>query len=173
MFGNRFFTRSLFVSLMMAGLLSSAHAADPCQPLANAAGKLATTPTHIYGTTINNATDNKPTTTEMIYAKGAVYLKVGGNWMRTKLTPQELVTQDQDKRKNGSCQYLKDESIDGEAAAVYSERSQSGEAQAQLWISKSSGLLLHMDWDIGSSGQGHTTHISMRYEYANVQPPKI
>jgi hypothetical protein len=29
MFGNRFLTRSFFVSLMMAGLLSSAHGADP------------------------------------------------------------------------------------------------------------------------------------------------
>jgi len=97
--------------IVMLSILAShyAMAADSCQTLANAAGKLATTPTHIYGTTIKNAPDNKPTTTEMIYANGAVYLKVGGNWMRTKLTPQELVAQDQDKRKNGSCQYLKDE----------------------------------------------------------------
>lgn len=33
MFGDRFFTRSLFISLMMTGFLASAHAADPCQPM--------------------------------------------------------------------------------------------------------------------------------------------
>jgi hypothetical protein len=68
---------------------------------------------------------------------------------------------------------LKDEPMGGETAAVYSERSQSGEAQAQLWISKSSGLLLREEMDIGSGGQGHATHLSMRYEYANVQAPRI
>jgi hypothetical protein len=161
--------------IVMLSILASHHAmaADSCQPLQNAAAKLATTPTHIYATTVNSGTDNKPTTTEMIYTKGAVYGKVGGSWMRTNLTPQELVAQEQEKQKNGSCRYLKDESVAGEMAAVYSERSQSGEAQAQLWISKSSGLLLREEMDIGSGSPGHPTHMSMRYEYANVQAPKI
>ena len=29
------------------------------------------------------------------------------------------------------------------------------------------------EMDIGSGGQGHATHMSMRYEYANVQAPRI
>ena len=109
----------------------------------------------------------------MIYAKGAVYEKVGGNWMRTALTPQELVAQEQEKQKNGLCHYTKDESIGGEMAALYAERSQSGEAQAQLWISKSSGLLLREEMDIGSGSTGPATHMSMRFEYANVQVPRL
>ena len=50
MLSNRFFTRSLFVSLMMAALLSSAHAADPCQPVFDALTKVVTTPNHGYST---------------------------------------------------------------------------------------------------------------------------
>jgi hypothetical protein len=50
MFGNRFITRSLFWSLMMAGLLSSAYAADSCQPVFDARTKLITTPSHSYTT---------------------------------------------------------------------------------------------------------------------------
>ncbi len=172
MIRNSLFAFSLFSSLMVVGFSVPSAAADSCQPLANAVEKLATTPTHIYATTLNGA-DKKPTSTEMIYAKGAVYGKVGGNWMRTNLTPQELVAQDQDKQKNGSCHYVKDESIGGETAAVYSERSQSGEAQAQLWISKSSGLVLREEMDISAGGQQKSTHMSMRFEYANVQAPKI
>jgi len=171
MFRNAGFIVMLSILASMAS--HHAMAADSCQPLQNAAAKLATTPTHIYATTVNSGTDNKPTTTEMIYANGAVYGKVGGNWMRTNLTPQELVAQDQDKQKNGSCHYIKDESIGGETAAVYVERSQSGEAHAQLWISKSSGLVLREEMDISSGSPGLATHMSMRYEYANVQAPKI
>ena len=171
MFRNTLF---ICVLLILASMAShNAMAADSCQPLQNAAAKLATMPTHIYATTVNKGPDNKPTTTEMIYAKGSVYGKVGGNWMRTNLTPQELVTQNQEKQKNGSCHYIKDELVGGEMATVYSERSQSGEAQAQLWISKSSGLLVREEMDIGSGGQEHATHMSMRYEYANVQAPRI
>jgi hypothetical protein len=133
----------------------------PASHWRNAVGRLVTTPTHIYATTVNNGPDDKPTTTEMIYAKGAVYGKVGGNWRRTHLTTQEMVVQDQDNQRNGSCHYLKDEPIGGETAAVYCERSQSGEGQAQLWISKSSGLLLGEEMDTGSGGQGHATHLSM------------
>jgi hypothetical protein len=50
MFGNRFITRSLFWSLMMAGLLSLAYAADSCQPVFDALTKLITTPSHSYTT---------------------------------------------------------------------------------------------------------------------------
>lgn len=171
MFRNALFICALLILVSMAS--HYAMAVDSCQPLQNTAAKLATMPTHIYATTVNNGADSKPTTIEMIYAKGAVYEKLGGSWMRTNLTPQELVAQDQEKQKNGSCHYMKDELVGGEMAAVYTERSQSGEAQAQLWISKSNGLLLREEMDIGSAGRGHATHISMRYEYANVQAPRI
>jgi hypothetical protein len=169
MLRNAFF---VFLLLVLASMtLPCAMAADSCRPLANAVGKLATTPTHIYA--ITNDGSNKPTTTEMVYAKGDVYGKVGVSWMRTNLKTQNMVSQSQDKQKTGSCHYLKDELVGGENAAVYSERSQSGEAQSQLWISKSSGLLLREEVDISSGGKGPATHMSMRYEYANVQAPKI
>lgn len=76
MFRNAFSISMLFMLISIAS--PYAKAADSCQPLANAAAKLVTTPTHIYATTLN-APANKPTIIEMIYAKGAVYGKVGGN----------------------------------------------------------------------------------------------
>jgi hypothetical protein len=149
--------------------LPHAAATDSCQPLLDASQKLATTPTHIYGT-VSNGHQSKPTMTEMIYTGNAVYAKLDTGWMRTKLTPQETIDRD---KKAGSCRYVKDESIGGETAAMYSEESPSGEAQSQLWISKSKGLLLRQEVNIASDDKESMTHISMRYEYANVQAPRF
>ncbi|HEY1464865.1 MAG TPA: hypothetical protein VGF44_15725 [Terriglobales bacterium] len=171
MIGTRIFAFSLFASLMVMAFVAPSSAADSCQPLVNAVSKLATTPTHIYASTGDGS--DKPTNVEMIYIHGDVYGKVGSGWMRTNLKTQDMVAQTQDKEKGGSCRYLKDESVGGEAADVYSERSQSGEAQSQVWISKSRGLLLREETDISSGGKGPATHMSMRYEYSNVQTPKI
>jgi hypothetical protein len=162
---------SLLFLLTAVGLSASVYAADSCQPVADSVAKLATTPTHIYAT-IDDGSDSKPTTTEMIYINGAVYAKVGDKWMRTALTPKELVGKEQDKQKGGSCQYLKDDSIDGDKAAVYSVQSKSGEAGARLWISKSRGLPLREEMKIDSGGKGRDSHISMRYEYVNVHEPR-
>jgi len=122
---------------------------------------------------LNHRFAPKPTTTEMIYADGAVYSNLGDIWTRTGLTTQEMAAQDQDKRKDGSCHYVKDESVSGETAAVYVSRSESGKAQAQFWISKSKGLPLLEVVDIDFGGKGRNTHMSMRYEYANVRAPRI
>ena len=170
MIRGHIFVFSLLTSLMATALVAPSSAADSCQPLADAISKLATTPTHIYSTMSEGS--DKPTNIEMIYVHGDVYGKVGSGWMRTNLKTQEMVAQTQDKEKGGSCRYLKDESVGKEMAAVYSERNQSGEAQSQLWISKNTGLPLREETDLSSGGK-RTTHMSMRYEYVNVQAPKI
>ena len=89
MFGNRFFTRSLFLSLMMAGLLSSAHAADSCQPVFDALTKLITTPSHSYSTGVVNG---KPISAETIYVEGKTYMLAKGKWMLSPVTPSDLLT---------------------------------------------------------------------------------
>lgn len=160
-----------FVLLILASMAApEATAANPCQPLEDAIGKLATTPRHIYSA-VSDGLDNKPTTVEMIYAGGAVYLKVADKWMRTNFTTQEMTHQSLEKQKQGSCHYEKDEPVGGQAAAVYSMQSQSGGAKAQLWISKSTGLLLREELDVDSGGKGRNSHTSMRYEYDNIQAP--
>jgi hypothetical protein len=170
MFRNVFF---ILMAFTLATVFSPyAAAADSCQPLLDASQKLATTPTHIYAT-VSNGRKSTPTMTEMIYAGNAVYAKLDTGWMRTKLNPQETIDRDRSQKKTGSCRYVKDESIGGETAAMYSEQSSSGKAQSQLWISKSKGLLLRQEVEIGSDNKESATHISMRYEYANVQAPRI
>lgn len=61
-----------------------------------------------------------------------------------------------------SCSYLRDDSVDGEAAAVYDEqyRSTTGATHALIWISKTSGRLLREeeDGDIAGKGKGHIAY---------------
>ena len=61
-----------------------------------------------------------------------------------------------------SCSYLRDEFVDGQAAAVYREKYQSkaGSTDATIWISKTSGLMLReeQDGDVVGKGKGHISY---------------
>src|SRR5258708_9273546 len=136
-----------FVLLTLALMVPpDATAANSCQPLEDAIAKLATTPTHIYSA-VSDGLDSKPTAIEMIYVGGAVYLKVGDKWERTKFTTQELTHQSLEKQRQDSCQYQRDESVSGQPTAKYTTQSQSGEARALLMISrrKCRPLRAHVD----------------------------
>jgi hypothetical protein len=118
--------------------------------------------------------------TETIYVGGSSYTKVGGKWSRSDWTPQQVMKQEQENRQKSkyTCRYLRDESVNGEAAAVYNTRSErSGEgsigqikSEGQIWISKNKGLPLRQEFDI-ESGSTSKQHHSVNYEYTNVQPP--
>jgi hypothetical protein len=150
-------------------------AQDNCQPTYDAMSKVMTTATHVYATMTavpNNG--DKPITTEIIYTDGSAYVKVSGKWIRGGMTPQQVMKKEEENRKNSktTCRYLKDESVNGETAVVYSTHSETGDIKSdgQIWISKSEGLPLRQELDIDSRGSGQHHH-SMRYEYTNVQPP--
>jgi hypothetical protein len=151
-----------------------------CQPVDDALSKVMTTPTHVYSTmnAVPNAGD-KLHTYETIYAGGSVYTKVGGKWTRGPWTLQQVMKQEQENRQKSkyTCRYLRDESVNGETAAVYSTHSERSDedlgqmkSDGQVWISKSKGLPLRQEFDIESGGSGKQHH-SARYEYTNVQPP--
>jgi len=65
-----------------------------------------------------------------------------------------------------ACKYLRDETLNGEAANVYSDvfTSKSGTANGTVWISKKNGWTLkqEVDVDLGAAGKGHQTIV---FEY--------
>jgi hypothetical protein len=75
---------------------------------------------------------------------------------------QRLMKQEQEDREQSkfTCRYLRDESINGEAAAVYATHAESAhpevKSDGQIWISKSRGLPPRdeMDVDAGTRHQG-------------------
>ncbi|HEY6250607.1 MAG TPA: hypothetical protein VI685_11655 [Candidatus Angelobacter sp.] len=140
-----------------------------CQAVDDATNKMYATPTHLY-TTMDNIKN------EMIYVGGTIYDKVSGKWARSQVTMQQVMKFEQDNRQHSkyTCRYLRDEAVNGEAAAVYSTHAERSDlavkSDGQIWISKTRGLPLRHEGDIDLGG-GSKKHESTRYEYANVQPP--
>jgi hypothetical protein len=102
---------------------------------------------------------------------------VNDRWTRSKITPQDILQQkkETDNNTKTTCRYLREESVNGEAAAVYSTHTETEDdkVDVQVWISKSNGLPLREELDVDVGGKLGKSHTSMRYEYGNVQPPRI
>jgi hypothetical protein len=138
----------LAILLMVASFLSPlAQAADSaCQAVADVGRKVLTTPTHIYITRTNAfRSGGKPTTSETIYAGGAIYVRVSDRWTRSTITPQDMLQQKKENQNDTkiTCRYRREESVNGEAAAVYSQHieTENDKMDVQVWISKSKGSL--------------------------------
>lgn len=113
---------------------------------------------------------DKLTQEDIVFTGEALYIRIQGrDWRKVPETAKENV--DEIRRKaqasKATCARGDDESVDGEAAAVYSvhDVTESGTVDSKSWISRSRGLPLRMD--VTTSG-GTTT---IRYGYGNVQPP--
>ena len=171
MFRNAFFIRMLLIPVSMAS--HYAMAADSCQPVFDAITKLITTPSHSYSTGVVNG---KPSSTETIYVQGKTYMIVKGKWWMSPVTPNDVLQQEMENRTSSkaTCQFLRDESVNGEPAAVYSMRreTETGKEDGQMWISARRLAARYgkkLMWTtVVRMGKGH---LSARYEYSNVKPP--
>jgi hypothetical protein len=173
---------SLTFALALTGATPLA-AQSGCQPVFDALNKVITTPTHIYSTmdTIPKNAAKPPADetmyVETIYLGASVYTKFAGTWSLSPVTPQQVMKQEQENRKNSkpTCAYLRDEQVDGETAAVYSIRADTSDRKSagQVWISKSRALPLRQELDIDTVDKSAKNHHTMRYEYTNVQPPPL
>lgn len=106
------------------------HAADACDTVLPATETIWQVPVHVYTTTETTASGKKQLgNTESIYTgglNGAVYQMADGKWSRSpgatgelKASRDALRADDKDAAKP-TCRYLRDEAVNGEAAAVYS-----------------------------------------------------
>ncbi len=170
MFRNAFFICVLLIPASMAS--HYAMAADSCQPVFDAITNIVTTPSHSYSTGVVNG---KPRSTETIYVQGKTYMIVKGKWWLSPVTPNDVLQQEIENRTSSkaTCQFLRDESVNGEPAAVYSMRreTETGKEDGQMWISKATGRALRKEVDVDYGGAMGKSHLSARYEYSNVKPP--
>jgi len=170
---NYVFTLS-FLSLLVMGEAVTARAADACQRVFEALTKVATTPSHSY-TTSTAVNSGKATEAETIFANGQKYIQVHGKWIRIPVTSQDVLEQEKEKEEKGksTCQLLRSESVNGEAATVYSLHREYDEVteDGQMWVSKGSGLPLRVEEDVDNRGNKVMGHRSTHFEYGNVRPP--
>jgi hypothetical protein len=165
----------------VAVMAGSALAADPsCKSLGDVTTKYLTVPTHVYTTEDGAYTGGKPRNVETIYLIDKAYVQVNGKWRESPITPKMMLKNmkearadaDKDvKDSHSTCQMVRDEAINGEAATLYSSHTETKElkADSQIWISKSRGLPLKME-ETSDTGAGKNHRVS-RFEYTNVQPP--
>jgi hypothetical protein len=136
-----------------------------CKPILEASSKVFNTPAHLY---ITGKTGDLTVTTEMIYAAGAVYMKMDGKWSSIGATKDLEPSQKKPQNDTSACRYQKDELVNGEMAAVYS-LTVKGTLDSQFWISKAKGLPLREEDEIGAvKGKSHN---STRFEYGDIKPP--
>jgi hypothetical protein len=140
-----------------------------CQPIVDANLKTLKTPYYAYSSVSVNGQSYK---SEVIFVGGTEYSQTEGNWTADPVSADDLdkrAEAERDVHSTTSCQHVRDESINGETAAVCSSHSTGGDQT--LWISKSMGVILRSEVDAGRGAA--KTHSSTRYEYSNVQKPKM
>jgi len=169
--------RLILVALFAATPLgaSAQTVSAACKPLLDANTKEISTPHHAYSTEKNSGTA-QATTGEMITTATGSFLLYKGKWMKGLMTPQENIAQMQEnlrETKVYECKKLPDATVDGVATTVYSAHSENDMAKTdtQLWVDKSTGLILREEIDMYADEGGGKRHISMRFDYKNVQPP--
>jgi hypothetical protein len=146
-----------------------------CTPVNDALNKVMMAPVHIYSSTKSG---DKVVTTETIYSDDGIFTNSGGKWQKSAMRREQVAQQESEARKKGtnSCEFVKEESVDGETASIYSTRMSAGEQKTEghIWISKSRGVPLRNEVDLLSGPKGEIKrHYSVRYDYKNIAPPKM
>ena len=142
----------------------------------DASTKEISTPHHAYQTESNPANPAQTRTGEIIATATGSYILYQGKWTKIRITPQDNLAQMQENLKNTKvyqCQRQPDATIAGVAMVVYTAHSENemAKSDARLWVAKSTGLIYREDTDLDTGDAGGKRHISMRYDYTNVQPP--
>src|ERR1700710_284543 len=82
---------ALLISLAAAGQPARAVTVDPaCKPGLDAILEQIRPPTHIYATEVPAHGGKKPEVRETIYAGGAIYIQLRGQWKRSPLSTQDM-----------------------------------------------------------------------------------
>jgi len=155
-----------------------AQSAECVSPVATES-KLFDAPFHVYmvdsAQTDARLHGGKPTISESIWTGGVDYVMVRGKWMKS---PVDVAAMPKEKKDNSSnakftCSHLRDESVNGESAAVWRihEESDYGAIDADMWIAKSRNVVLKSDVHQNVGGALGKSHTISRYEYTNVRPP--
>jgi hypothetical protein len=182
--------RKLWIAPACLCLLATpALAMDPaCQPLMQSQRSMANTPVHIFMTenrtwskTLSSAAAGMgmggTKTSEEISTGKAVYVMHGGKWIDIRTSFAEMAKlgdpNDPDIKKAQEaqrCRALPDESVAGQAAAVYQEHNPFG-IDTKIWISRSTHLPIKSEITNKVAGTTMTSFTVSTYDYKNVRAP--
>ena len=146
-------------------MATPALAASSCDEAYQAGIKSLQTPHHLYSTTAMPG--GKTRAGESIYAGGVEYVKIGNEWQRSRMKPQDMIELAQEKMKThpDTCTRIGDQSAGGQTVAVYKVHNNEMGTDQVVSVFKSSGLMQ------GTTVSLPNQSMVIRYEYANVQAP--
>ena len=163
----------------------SAFAANTCDALYNAGITSVQTPHHVYSTTTHSAETlhqsdtfkrltgkamytGKTESVEAIFDGKIEYLQLHGKWKRSPMPQQDMVEAAQEKLKThpDTCTFVGDQMVDDQAMSVYKAHNNESDANQQVRILKSNGLMQG-----GTLTLPDGSVVETRYEYSNVQAP--
>jgi outer membrane lipoprotein-sorting protein len=164
-----------FAVLALAATRAAPADDASCVPVFDAISRLVKTPNHQYLTQSSDAPGSTPQAGEMIFTGKTTYFLHDGKWQASTVTPEETLKRDEENRKNSktSCHAVRDESVEGVSATVYTLHSESkfGQSEGQIWISKASALPLRQTIDLAVDGATGKSHVETRFVYSGVQAP--
>ncbi len=179
--GSRRTWASAALSLALVAPFAAAAAPDPsCDPMSQAITKMLRTPNHQYMSQ-NSANEGlmnggKLRTSESISTEDTSYVKIQDQWRKVPFSRQDMLKQEEESHQNSkeTCQFLRDDSSEGDPASVYGAHSEAegGKSDVQIWISKASGLPLREEIDLDLGSEARKSHSSVRFDYAHVEAPK-
>jgi hypothetical protein len=172
----------LFGTAFSAALLASSPIraqATNCALVKATSLKMFDVPYHMYmidsGAANEALNGGKPTAGEVISAGGQMYVLHKGKWLKSPVSLAELKKDQNDSPDSTkvTCSHLRDESVNGEAAAVWRSHvvNDVGTIDSDMWISKSRGVLLKSVSMTDVGGAMGKSSVSARYDYTNVRPP--
>jgi hypothetical protein len=167
---------ALGLFLLLCGMPRVVRAQSECKAAFEANDKLLTTPHHGFTTRSAVSKGDKPEPMENIFVGGVYYVQIRGKWVKSPMTAEQMKQQQEENRKNAknvSCKHVRDEVVNGEAAAVYKVHSETEDTKSDslIWISNAKGLILREEEDLDAGGD--KMHIVTRFEYSNVTAPKV
>jgi hypothetical protein len=146
-----------------------------CKPLFDAMTHLFNTPSHQFVQT-SSATGGKPQKSEIINTGKVMYVMVDSQWRVSPITAAQMQVTEETSRKNAKvtdCKVVRDESVDGVAATLFSSHTETdyGASDQQIWLAKATGLPVHETIDMDLGEKAGKSHVDVRVVYASIQAP--
>ncbi len=156
----------------LACVASAQAQGNACQVLTDAVVKQLQTPHH---GTMTTTIDGKVRRSEFITTASTRYLLVGDKWTSHPIDVKKEAdeTAAAMKARSQTCQRLGEDTLAGQAATVYAVHSNDADSDSKVWVANASGLVLGQDMNLDDAGNPKRSGTSIRYDYVNVQPPKM
>ncbi len=173
-----------------AAFSTAALAMDPaCQAEVQSQMNLAKTPVHMTMTETETWSKNLSKaaasigmggtkTSEEISTGQDVYVRHGSKWIDMQTSFAEMAKlgdpndpETKKEREAEQCQMLPDETVAGQAAAVYQARNPVSGIDMKIWVSKSTHLPLKSEMTNKAGGSAMSSFTVSSYDYKNVRAP--